>query len=399
METLFARQRQLLQNYTTKFVRSLMNEIDWEGVRLIGIRGARGVGKTTLLMQRIKMYYGADTRRALYLNLDSVYFAQRSLLDVVQQFYLSGGECLMLDEVHKYPQWSRCVKEIYDLYPTLKVVFTGSSLLQILTAEADLSRRCISYEMQGLSFREFMQFYHGINIPKCSLVEIEREADAICVEVNGKCRPLHFFGEYLRLGYYPFGKEGFAAYPTRVENVVDMVLGVELPQQRGVDVASVRKLKSLLAVMATEVPMLVDVSKLSRMVEISRVSLLSYLQYLHDARLIRLLYSEAHSVKRMQKPDKILMDNPNLCYVLTLEQANEGSVREAFFCNQVGYLHQLEYTKPADFVVDGRLTVEVGGASKDGGQIADRENACLACDGIEYPYGRKLPLWLFGLLY
>ena len=399
METLFSLQRQLIQNSTTSFVRSVMDEIDWNGTRLIGIRGARGVGKTTLLLQHIKLHYGAGTKKALYLNLDSAYFTRHDLMDTVQSFYTSGGECLLLDEVHKYPHWSQYVKNIYDLYPSLKIVFTGSSLLQILNAEADLSRRCVSYEMQGLSFSEYMRFYHKIDLPQCMLDDITHNADDICEEVNTKCRPLEYFNDYLRSGYYPFRKENPNQYTTRVENVVDMILGIELPQQRGVDVGNMRKIKSLLSVLATEVPMLVDVSKLSKMTELSRVSLTSYLQYMHDARLIRLLYSDATSVKRMQKPDKILMENPNLCYILNLGQANEGTVRESFFCNQMAYRHSVEYTKPADFVIDGNIVVEVGGSSKDGSQIAGRENAYLACDGIEYPYGNKLPLWLFGLTY
>lgn len=399
METLFSLQRQLIQNSTTSFVRSVMNVIDWEGSRLIGIRGARGVGKTTLLLQYIKLHYGAGTKKALYINLDSAYFTRHDLMDTVHTFYTSGGECLLLDEVHKYPHWSQYVKNIYDLYPTIKIVFTGSSLLQILNAEADLSRRCVSYEMQGLSFSEYMRFYHRIELPQCTLNDIICHADDICEKVNALCRPLEYFSDYLKSGYYPFRKENPKQYTTRVENVVDMILGIELPQQRGVDVGNVRKLKSLLAVLSTEVPMLVDISKLSKMTELSRVSLTSYLQYLHDARLIRLLYSDAASVKRMQKPDKILMENPNLCYILNLGQANEGTVRETFFCNQMAYRHSVEYTKPADYVIDGNVVVEVGGSSKDGGQIADRENAFLACDGIEYPYGKKLPLWLFGLTY
>lgn len=399
METLFALQRQLIQNSTTSFVRSVMGEIDWNGTRLIGVRGARGVGKTTLLLQHIKLNFGAGTKKALYLNLDSAYFTRHDLMDTVQSFYTSGGECLLLDEVHKYPHWSQYVKNIYDFYPTLKIVFTGSSLLQILNAEADLSRRCVSYEMQGLSFSEYMRFYHKIDLPQCTLDDITHHADDICEEVNAKCRPLEYFNDYLRSGYYPFRKENPNQYTTRVENVVDMILGIELPQQRGVDVGNVRKIKALLSVLATEVPMLVDVSKLSKMTELSRVSLTSYLQYLHDARLIRLLYSDATSVKRMQKPDKILMENPNLCYILNLGQANEGTVRESFFCNQMAYRHSVEYTRPADFVIDGNVVVEVGGSSKDGSQIAGRENAYLACDGIEYPYGNKLPLWLFGLTY
>jgi len=399
METLFALQRQLIQNVSADFVRSLMDDIKWDDIRLIGIRGARGVGKTTLMLQRIKLHYGVDTTKALFLNLDSGYFTRNDLMDVVQKFHNMGGECLMLDEVHKYPHWSRYVKNIYDMYPAMKVVFSGSSLLQILNSEADLSRRCISYNMNGLSFAEYMRFYYNISIDRYSLEDILRNASDICSEVNGKIRPLEYFPEYLRSGFYPFRKELPGLYGERVRNVVDMIISIELPLLRGVDVGNVRKLKALLAVLATEVPMTIDISKISKTIEISRVSLLSYLQYLSDAGLIKLLYSDDMSVRRMQKPDKILMENPNLCYALTLDKANEGAVRESFFCNQIGYNHTIEYTKPADFLVDGKTYIEVGGPSKDGKQVADKSSGYLACDGIEYNYGNKLPLWLFGLTY
>ncbi|MBP5535683.1 MAG: ATP-binding protein [Bacteroidales bacterium] len=399
METLFSLQRNLLQNVSVAFVRSLMNKIDWDNNRLIGIRGPRGVGKTTLMLQHIKQRYGVATRKALYVNLDSAYFARHDLMDVVQAFHAAGGVCLLLDEVHKYPHWSQCVKNIYDMYPAMKVVFSGSSLLQILNAEADLSRRCVSYTMQGLSFREYLRFYHKVAIPAYPLETLLHDADKVCVDVLGMVRPLQYFGDYLRSGYYPFRKENPAAYDGKVENVVNMVLGIELPQLRGVDVGNVRKLKALLAVLATEVPMLVDISKLSRTTELSRVSLTAYLHHLEEAELIRLLYSDDTSVRRMQKPDKILMDNPNLCHILTLGNANEGTVRETFFCNQLAYRHAVEYTRPADFRVDGRYTFEVGGPSEDGSQVADRNDAYLACDDIEYPMGNKLPLWLFGLMY
>jgi len=399
MDTLFATQRILLQNVNTVFVRSIMDEIDWNGNRLIGIRGARGVGKTTLMLQRIKMQYGVGTRKALYANLDSAFFSRNDLMDIAQAFHTIGGECLLLDEVHKYPHWSQCVKNIYDMYPNMKVVFSGSSLLHILNAEADLSRRCVSYAMQGLSFREYLLFEHKIEIPRYTFENIVENADSICVDVNSQIRPLQYFTDYLKAGYYPFRKENPIAYSSKVENVVDMVIGIELPQLCGVDVGNVRKMKALLSVLASEVPILVDVSKLARLTGLSRVSLLAYLHNLADAELIRLLYSDDLSVKRMQKPDKILMDNPNLCHILSLGVANEGTVRESFFCNQTAYGHKVEYTRPADFFIDGRYVVEVGGAGKDGRQIADKANAFLACDGIEYPSGNRLPLWLFGLSY
>ena len=285
------------------------------------------------------------------------------------------------------------------MFQSLRVVFTGSSLLHILNAQADLSRRCLSYDMQGLSFREYMQLYHNIELPKVSLEDILHNSMPIANDVMSKCRPLEFFPDYLKQGYYPFGAEGFALYHQRVENIVDMLLNIELPHLRNVDIGNIRKIKALLAIISTEVPMLVDISKLATLTGIARTTILAYLQYLHEAKLIRLLYSDDLSVKKMQKPDKILMENTNLLQALSLQVPNVGTMRETFFCNQLGYKHQVEYNKRGDYLIDHQYAFEIGGKAKDGKQVANMDNAYIASDDFDYPIGNKLPLWIFGLMY
>lgn len=218
-------------------------------------------------------------------------------------------------------------------------------------------------------------------------------------EVMSKCRPLEFFPDYIKQGYYPFGTEGFALYHQRVENIVDMLLNIELPQLRSVDIGNIRKIKALLAIISTEVPMLVDITKLATLTGIARTTMLAYLQYLHEAKLIRLLYSDDLSVKKMQKPDKILMENTNLLQALSLQVPNIGTMRETFFCNQLGYTHQVEYNKRGDYLIDHKYVFEIGGKAKDGKQVANMENAYIASAECDYPIGNKLPLWLFGLMY
>lgn len=399
MDTLFKRNSDALQITSTKFVRSIMDDVPWQE-QLVAIRGARGVGKTTLLLQYQKLHYGAnENRKSLYIRMDNSYFAQRTLLDVAERFYKQGGELLLVDEVHNAPYWEKEIKEIYDTYPGLRVVFTGSSLLHILNAQADLSRRCLSYDMQGLSFREYLQFYHNIDLPKASLDDLLHNASDVAQEVFDRCRPLEYFQHYLNKGYYPFGVKGFDNYNQRVENTVDLLLNIELPQLRNVDIGNIRKLKALLAVISTEVPMLVDITKLATLTGITRNTVVAYLQYLHEAKLIRLLYSDDMNVKKMQKPDKILMENTNLLQALSLKEPNIGTMRETFFCNQLGYKHQVEYCKNGDFLIDHKLTFEIGGKAKDGKQVAQTENAYIAADDYDYPHGNKLPLWLFGLMY
>lgn len=397
MEKLVNKCRRLLALTDMTYVRSLMDEIHWDN-RLIAIRGAKGVGKTTLMLQYLKLH-GCDCKEMLYVSLDNSYFSLHKLEDFVEEFYQKGGKLLMLDEVHKYPTWSQELKNVYDEYPDLKIVFSGSSLLHILNGDADLSRRCVPYDMYGLSFREYLILKQGILLPKVSLEELLEHPNDFCGQVNAACRPLTFFGDYLQRGYYPFFLEGEEDYPIRVENVVNFILEVELPLLCGVEMSNVRKLKSLLAIIASNLPLQLDMTKLSAMAGMSRTTLLGYLKYLSDARLLNLLYSAEDNMKKLQKPDKIYTENPNLMEVLALQTTNIGCLRESFLVGQLKAKHRVEYARKGDILVDGTYTIEIGGKSKEGKQIAGIEHAFIASDDLEYAYGNKIPLWAFGFLY
>lgn len=268
METLINKCRRLISITKTDYTRSILKQINWN-CRLISIRGARGVGKTTLMLQYLKLN-DIDYKTKLYVSLDSSYFTRNSLLDFVEKFYMQGGKHLFIDEVHKYPGWSNEIKEIYDTYPDLKVVISGSSMLDILNADADLSRRCVPYEMQGLSFREYLAMVHRIELPSVALEDLLSSPNVLCEKVNGACRPLAYFEEYLRQGYYPFILEGEQEYPIRIENVVNFIIEVELPQLCGVEVSNLRKIKSLLTILASKVPLQVDITKISAAAGVAR---------------------------------------------------------------------------------------------------------------------------------
>ena len=261
MDSLFIKQERLLAQTSTHIIRELMNQIHWDNP-LIAIRGSRGVGKTTLMLQYIKLNFQPGSREVLYCTLDSIYFSNHTLSELIERFYLQGGKQLFLDEVHKYPTWSKEIKEAYDLYPSLRIVFSGSSLLNILNADADLSRRCLPYNMYGLSFREFLMFYKQIDIPVYSLQTILENPGNICREINEKCRPVQMFNEYLHEGYYPFFTGNREDYYINIENVVNLIIEQELPLLCSVDPAYTRKLKALMGILATSVPYELDITKL-----------------------------------------------------------------------------------------------------------------------------------------
>ena len=399
METLFAKQDRLLSLTSTEIIRTLMYQINWDA-QLVAIKGPRGVGKTTLMLQYMKQHYEVYSREVLYCTLDSVYFSNHTLLELVDVFVKNGGKHLFLDEVHKYPTWSKEIKEVYDMYPDLKGVFSASSLLNILNADADLSRRCIPYEMQGLSFREFLLFYKQLDLPICTLEEVLTSPGNICSEVNKVCRPLPLFREYLQYGYYPFYLKNQIDYYTSIEQVVNFIVETELPQLCGIDVGNVRKIKALLGILASSVPFEVDISKLATTIGIHRNTVIEYLNSLEKAKLLHLLYADLLSVKKMQKPDKIYLDNPNLLYALASHPVKIGTARETFVVNQLSCDHEIEYgKKTGDFKVNGKYTLEVGGEGKTYNQIADVPDSYILADGIETPYRCKLPIWVVGFLY
>ena len=376
----------------------MMNTVNWNQ-QLVAIRGSRGVGKTTLLRQYIKEHYGVNAGKALYCVLDSMYFTNHTLLELAENFYIMGGKHLFLDEVHKYPTWSKELKEIIDLWPDMKITFTGSSLIQILNADADLSRRVLSYNMAGLSFREFLHFYKGITLPVYKLEEILTDADAICEEVRKAVHPQPLFEEYLHVGYYPFYDGNEIEYAWRIENVVSFIIDQEMTQFCGVDPAYTRKLKALMMYLAENTPYEVNINKLSSYLEINKTTVLNYLASMQRAELLNLLYSDNKSVTKMQKPDKIYIHNPNILCALGAKQ-NIGTMRECFVVNQLSKDHTVEYGKTkGDFRVDGKITFEVGGKDKTFDQIADMPNSYILADSMEFPIGKKLPLWIVGLLY
>lgn len=399
MEELFKKHDAYMRATNMKIVRDYINDVNWESSMLC-LRGSRGVGKSTLLRQYAKINFPAGSREVLYCTLDSVYFATSSILQVAEKFQQHGGQLLILDEVHKYKGWSREVKEISDLYPDLRVILSGSSMLTLLNGDADLSRRCVGYDMPGLSLREYLQFYKGIELPSYSLEELLADNKRISAEINAVCRPLQHFHDYLRFGYYPYYIKNKYDYYTLIEQTVNYVIEAELPLLRSVEVANCRKLKALMSVLANMVPFQVDVSKIATAIEATRGTVLEYMRHLADAGLLSLLYSDLLSVKKMQKPDKIYLDNPNLLYALAGSKVNVGTIRECFAVNQLKYKHKVEYgSKKGDFKVDGHWIFEVGGEDKSFDQIADMPNSYILADDTEMPYGNKLPLWLVGFLY
>lgn len=398
METLFNKHRILISQVNLDVVREIMHTIAWNK-QLVAIRGSRGVGKTTLMRQYIKQRYGTSAGEALYCVMDSIYFTNHSLLDLAERFHMMGGKHLFLDEVHKYPTWSKEVKEIIDLWPEMRVTFTGSSLIQILNADADLSRRVLSYTMPGLSFREYLRFYKGIDIPTYPLDKILSDADNICEEVCKKCHPQPLFEEYLRVGYYPFYDGNEVEYYSRIENVVSFIIDQEMTQFCGVEPAYTRKLKAMMLYLADNIPYEVNIAKLSSYLEINKTTVLSYLASMQRAELLHLIYTDNKSVTKMQKPDKIYIQNPNMLCTLASQQ-NIGTLRECFVVNQLAHKHTVEYGKEqGDFKVDGKITFEVGGKDKSFEQIANLPDSYILADAMEHPIGKKLPLWLVGMLY
>ena len=398
MEFLFEQFQQKLKHTSTDFVRSIMDEIHWEA-RLIGIKGARGIGKTTLLLQYIKLHLSSSLGQILYVSLDDIWFNHHSLIELVRDFERQGGRYLFLDEVHKYSGWAQELKNIYDSYPNLKIVFTGSSLLEILNARADLSRRAVVYTMQGFSFREYIGVESGTLLKPLSLDQILENHIEVTQQINDKIKPFQYFDSYLKHGYYPFYKEELDLYEMRLGEVVNMILEIELPLLRNVDMAYVTKVKQLLVIIAESVPFVPNVSKLSDKIGINRATLLSYLNYLDEIGLTYNLYKDAHGISKLQKPSKVYLENTNLIFLLARNNANIGNLRETFFSNQLSYRHSLGYADLGDFLVEGQFTFEIGGKGKGHKQIKTVANSYVVSDDILYASQNKIPLWLFGFLY
>lgn len=397
MDFLFERSQQKLKQTPVAFVRGIMDTIHWDA-RLIGIRGARGVGKTTLLLQYIKKHCPRD-HRSLYVSLDNLWFAEHKLHALADQFVKQGGQYLFLDEVHKYPNWSQEIKNIYDDHPGLKMVFTGSSLLEILNARADLSRRAVTYEMQGLSFREYLNHKLKSALPAFSLEEIIHSHNKLSDRILEQLKPLEHFADYLKNGYYPFYHEAPSLYHHKINEVINMILEIELPALRKVDTAFVVRVKQLLQIISESAPFVPNITKLSERIGITRISLLAYLYALEESHLTIQLHKKASGISKLQKPNRIFLENTNIIHALAGDAIQKGSERETFFANQLKASHRLHYTEKGDFLVDGTYVFEIGGKNKGAQQLAGVRNAYVVADGIEYGYKNKIPLWLFGFLY
>jgi len=397
MEQLFDFQEKMLLSTVPLFDRYLDSRIDWTN-RLIAIKGARGAGKTSLLLKKIKETHLNDSS-VLYCSLDHLYFSNHSLVELADSFQKKGGTILYLDEVHKYPNWSQEIKNIYDTFRELKIIFTGSSILDILKGKADLSRRVVIYDLQGLSFREFLEFETGLKFETINLRDILKNHLEIARKFNSRFKPLVQFSNYLQYGYYPFYKEGVAAYPLKLMNVINLTLESDLPLLKNIDPKYIPRLKKLLYLIAISAPMQPNISKLSQMIEISRNTVQIYLDYLCEARLINLSRSAKSGYAILAKPEKVYLHNTNLAYVISKDRPDQGNLRETFFFNQVGVNHEIHSPISGDFIVDDKYTFEIGGKSKKTKQLKGIEQSYVIADDIEFGYENKIPLWLFGFLY
>lgn len=403
MDALFRKSDRLLVNTRTKIIRDKMDEIHWNA-QLVSIMGAKGVGKSTLIKQYLKQNYALGDRRVLYCSADTVDFSIRTLVSLADEFVMRGGELLVIDEIHKYhpgsSDWSREIKEIYELYPNLKMIVSGSSLLQLKEGDADLSRRAIKYTMPGLSFREALRFYHGLSFPIWSLEDILTHPYDLWQTVTEKCKPVALFKDYLEKGYYPFLLEGEGEYYTKIEQVVNYIIETELPRICKVDITNVRKLQALISMICSEVPFELNANKIAAALEIGRDTVVEYLKYLGDAKVLNLLYSDKKKIGKLSKPDKVYLENPNILYALAPTKVEIGTLRETFAIGSLSESHNVEYGKAqGDFKVDGKYTFEIGGRSKDFSQIAGIKDSYVFADDWDMPDGAKLPLWMLGFLY
>lgn len=379
----------MLSDTPVGFHRYMYDKIDWSD-RLIGLKGPRGVGKTTLLLQRAKEFLDRNT--TLLVNADDLYFTSHTLVDLADDFVRLGGKVLMIDEVHKYKEWSRELKLIYDYHKDLKVVFTGSSILDIEEGEADLSRRVVPYEMQGLSFREYLRMFKEIELPKLTLDEILNNK----LEMPAGFHPYAYFNEYLRIGYYPFSNE--SQFERRLMQVVNKTIEVDIPQYTDMTASAIRKLKRLMSIVSESVPFKPNLSSISQVLGISRNLLPEWFVYMEKAGLIMQLRDDTGGIRGLGKVDKVYIDNTALMYMLGRENTDIGNVRETFFMNQTRVMHDVITSSVSDFQIE-KYTFEVGGKNKTQKQIVGVPNAFVVKDDIEIGYQNVIPLWFFGLMY
>lgn len=379
------------------FIRPVAGTIDWND-RLIAIKGARGTGKTTMILQHIRQAFGSD-EKALYISLDNLWFETHPIQDAAEMHVTNGGTHLFIDEVHYYKNWQTLLKNLYDEYPKLKIVYSGSSILKLDSSRGDLSRRQIEYHLPGLSFREYLEFEGILKSSAVTLEDLLRHHADFAATVTADCNIIPLFNRYLREGYYPFYKEVSSGYDIRIQQVINQVLESDYPAIENVSFSTVQKTKKMLMLLAETAPQLPNMSKLYHELETDRNQGLKMLYTLARADILALLSSDSLSLKNMSRPDKIYCENTNLMYALSAS-ANIGCARETFFLNQLRAAgHAVTYPRTGDFLVDGRYLFEIGGKGKSFQQIQDLPDSYLAVDDTEVGLRSRIPLWLFGFLY
>jgi predicted AAA+ superfamily ATPase len=387
-------QDRLLKNFSIIYKRYLFDEINFDD-KMIAIYGARGVGKTTMLLEYLKELLSQD-KKALYISLDYPFLSGMDLVEIVEEFVEDGGEYLLLDEVHRYNDFSSYLKTIYDLFD-IKVIVTGSSAISLLSAKSDLSRRVTLYNLRGFSFREFLELKYDKDINAYSLKEILKNHSSIAKELKLE-NILADFKEYLEVGYYPFYFDKRFSYYQNLLNTINLTIDIDLTSLGLIEQKYTYKLKKLLEVVCESKPFEVNYTKISALAEISRVKLYDYISYLNDSQMLLLIEETTKGLKKISKPAKIYLNNTNLLYAYCQNQ-EKGTIRETFFANQLSSKYQLHISKQGDFLVDKRYTFEIGGAKKSFEQIKDIPNSFVVADDIELGTDAKIPLWLFGFLY
>ena len=381
--------KKLLDETDTTFRRYLYYDIDWSD-RIIGIKGPRGVGKTTMMLQYIKEHLDFD--EVLYVNADDIYFGDHRLIDLAEKLVQRGVRYFFIDEIHKYRDWSKELKLVYDYYRELNVVFSGSSVLDLDKGSSDLSRRAVMYHLYGLSFREYLSIFKNVGVPVFTLDDI---LSGVPEKISLKTPLLHF-EEYLKRGYYPFSGDG--SFYGKLRQIVSQTLENDIPVFADMPSAMGRKFKKLLAVIARSVPFKPNMSKLAEIIGAGRNQMQQYFQYIEDAGMIMQLRDDTEGIRGLGKVEKVYMDNTALLYALAESEVNVGNLRETFFLSQMRVRNTVVSSSLADFTIGGR-TFEVGGRSKGLKQIEKAREGYVVKDGIEYSSGNILPLWWFGLNY
>lgn len=397
MESLFEQSELLLEGTSLDFQRSHLHSIDWND-RLIGLMGARGTGKTTLLLQWLKEQ-NLPSIKAAYFSMDDLYFSSHSLKETARAFHKNGGKILVLDEVHKYKNWSSEIKNIYDFFPSLKVVFTGSSIIELSRQQGDLSRRAVMYELPGLSFREYLQMKKLHSFKPLSLEKIISDPTKLKALFPKDFRPYEYFGSYFQKGYYPFILESEVSVHQKINQMIRTIVESDMAELKDFDIRNAKKMLQLVYIIAQQVPFKPNITQLAEKTGIHRNTINNYLYFLEQARLIHLLQPKGTSINTLKRPDKIYLSNTTLQYALAEEKVNIGSARETFFYSQLFLNHKVQAPAKGDFIIDNKYIFEVGGVAKNQKQTAGLKNAFIVSDDLEYPQGKHLPLWMFGMTY